>query len=318
MARNAQKLYYPIKESVLSALPLVDEFVIAIGKGDNDDFTRQLIENINNPKIKIVDTVWDIEKYSRGTENAHQTDIAKGFCTGDWLLYLQADELIHEQDHEVIRKTCEKYHDDTNVEGFIFKYRHFWGDFNHYHSAHGWYPHGIRMIRNHPDIHSWESAQSFRRIPGFDGKDYRQQKGTYMLKVVLMNAWVYHYGWVIPPELMKSKNKALATIHKGEKKVSELDSENYFTFDYGPLNRLKVFESNNPSVLKDWIEKFDWKDRLQYTGKINPNRKKHKHETFKNKLFTFIKNTFPLMKHAGDFKNFILLPAKKYPENRGY
>jgi hypothetical protein len=318
MARNADKLYYPIREAILSALPLVDEFVVAIGKGDDDDRTRELIETIGSDKIRIVDTVWDIQKYSRGTENAHQTDIAKNYCTGDWLLYLQADELIHEQDHDTIRKTCELYLHDTAVEGFIFKYRHFWGDFNHYHTAHGWYPHEIRMVRNLPEIHSWESAQSFRRIPGFDGQDYRQQKGTFMLKVVLMDAWIYHYGWVRPPEVMKNKNKALATIHKGEKRVNELEKENYFLFDYGPLNILSVFNESHPAVLAQWITRFNWADRLQYDGNPNPNRKKHKHETLKNKVFTVIKKYVPGMKHVGDFRNFILLDKRKYPENRRF
>lgn len=318
MARNASKLYYPIKEAILSALPLVDEFVVAIGKGDEDDNTRQLVESINSTKIKIIDTVWDIEKYSRGTENAHQTDIAKSYCSGDWLLYLQADELIHENDFGNIRSACEKYVDDEAVEGFLFKYRHFWGDFDHFHTSHGWYPHEIRIVRNNPEIHSWESAQSFRRIPDFDGKDYRQQRGTHMLKVVLLDAFIYHYGWVRPPELMKSKTKALATIHKGEKKVSELEKANYFKFDYGPLNQLQLFKGIHPAVLNDWIAKFNWKDSLQYTGKPDKSRNKHKHETLKNRVFTWIKKHVPGMKHSGDFRNFILLDKSRYPENQHF
>jgi len=83
MVKNATKLYYPIKASILSVLPICDEFIVALGDCDPDDFTRTEIESINSPKIKIIDTVWDLNKYSRGTENAHQTDIAKSHCTGD-------------------------------------------------------------------------------------------------------------------------------------------------------------------------------------------------------------------------------------------
>ena len=96
MAKNANKLYYPVKQAILSALPLVDEFIIALGDSDDDDKTREEIESINSDKIKIIDTVWDIVKYPRGMEHAHQTDIAKDHCKGDWLLYLQSDEVIHE------------------------------------------------------------------------------------------------------------------------------------------------------------------------------------------------------------------------------
>ena len=120
MAKNADKLGYPVKEAVLSVLPLVDEFVIAIGDCDKDDPTRKLIESIKSDKIRIIDTVWDLEKYPRGMEHAHQTDIAKEQCSGDWLFYVQADEIVHEKDHDLIRRKCEDLVDDKDVEGFIF------------------------------------------------------------------------------------------------------------------------------------------------------------------------------------------------------
>ena len=53
--RNAQKLYYPLAESIRSILPLCDEFVVAVGKGDADDRTRETIEGIGDPKIRILD-----------------------------------------------------------------------------------------------------------------------------------------------------------------------------------------------------------------------------------------------------------------------
>ncbi|HSW67118.1 MAG TPA: hypothetical protein VLH16_00915 [Bacteroidales bacterium] len=307
MVRNAAGLYYPIRQAIQSVLPLVDEFVIAIGKGDEGDTTREIVAEIVDPKIKIIDTVWDIEKYPRGTENAHQTDIAKSHCTGNWLLYLQADEVIHEKYLPVIKQACEKYLNDHEVEGLLFNYIHFWGDYDHYHNSHGWYPREIRIIRNHPDIHSWESAQSFRRIPAFDGKNYRQQQNTHKLKVVLINAWVYHYGWVRPPELMRKKSKALDTIHKGVDGVKQLEKNNYYEFDYGPLSLLPRFTGSHPAVMKDWIAAFNWGAQLQYSGKPNPNRRPNKHETLRNRVFTFLKKRILQMPMLGEFKNYILL-----------
>jgi len=62
MVKNATKLYFPIKQSILSILPIVDEFVVALGDCDEDDTTLQEIESIGSDKIKIVHTVWDIKK----------------------------------------------------------------------------------------------------------------------------------------------------------------------------------------------------------------------------------------------------------------
>lgn len=310
MAKNAGKLYYPWKQAIESILPIVDEFVVALGDSDPDDTSRKEIESIGSDKIRIIDTVWDIGKYPRGMENAHQTNIAKQHCTGDWLFYLQADEVIHEKYLPVIKKRCKELLHDQEVEGLLFRYKHFWGDYQHYHNSHKWYKHEIRIIRNHPDIHSWESAQSFRRIPGFDGLDYRQQKGTYMLKVAQVDAEVYHYGWVRPPMLMRNKNKALDTIHKGNDRVKNQNKHQVENYDYGPLNRIAKFDGSHPAIMKDWIAGFDWADELQYSGKPSKNRKLHKHEMLKYRIASWIENNILLGKTIGGFKNFILLPNK--------
>jgi len=62
MGKNARKLYYPMKQAVLSILPIVDEFIVVLGDSDEDDMTRAEIESIGSTKIKIIDTVWDIAK----------------------------------------------------------------------------------------------------------------------------------------------------------------------------------------------------------------------------------------------------------------
>ena len=90
--KNATKLYYPVKASIESILPIVDEFIIAIGDCDADDQTQEVIESIGSPKIRLIHTKWDLKKYPSGLEYAHQTDIAKQECKGDWLFYLQCDE----------------------------------------------------------------------------------------------------------------------------------------------------------------------------------------------------------------------------------
>lgn len=308
MGKNVGKLYYPVKESIMSILPIVDEFVFALGDCDEDDNTLAEIESINSDKIKIIHTKWDLEKYPRGMEHAHQTDIAKEACSGDWLFYVQNDELVHEKYFNRIVELCKKYKDDKEVEGFLFGYKHFYGDYDHYHFSHSWYKHEIRIVRNDPEIHSWESAQSFRRIPNFGGLNYRQQKNTYKLKVVDSGAEIYHYGWVRPPKLMRAKNKALMTNHMGAKEANERAKKS--NFSYGPLNKLKVFKETHPSVLKNWMEKFDWKDELQYSGTYPKDRPKHGHERIKYRIVSWIENNLLGGRTIGGFKNYILLKKK--------
>lgn len=303
--RNSDKLYYHIKEAILSVLPIVDEFVVAVGKGDDDDTTRESILSINSPKVKIIDTIWD-EKYQiRGKNHSIQTNIAKNACSGDWLIYLQADEIIHEKDHKNILSQCEKYLNDSEVEGLLFNYKHFWGDYHHYHTSHGWYPYEIRIIRNNPNIHSWESAQSFRYCEDF--RDPHQREGTRKLRVAKANAEIFHYGWVRPPHYMVSKAKAFTQNHKGNARAEELFKDKPKEFDYGPLNRISVFKGTHPAVMQGKIEKMDWRKKLQYAGKPNPNRELHKHETFKYRFVSILEKILNGGKQIFGFKNYELI-----------
>lgn len=304
MAKNASKLYYPIAQSIQSILPIVDEFIVALGDCDEDDTTRAQIENIKSTKIKIIDTVWDLDKYPRGMENAHQTDIAKSHCTGDWLFYLQADEVVHEDDLSIIKEQCRKYLNDSKVEGMLFDYYHFWGDYQHYHYSHGWYKKEIRIIRNHHEIHSWVSAQSFRKIPNFDGLHYRQKKGTYKLNVIKSHAHIYHYGWVRPPHLMKKKNKALYTIHHGKAAAQAKHAQSPKEFNYGSMKYVRTFKGTHPSVMNEWMQKFNWQDKLSYT-QPRENYRRFNHEKWCYRTLSFIENILGFT--FGGLNNFKLI-----------
>jgi len=303
--RNGVKLYYPVVESILSILPICDEFVVAVGKGDGDDTTRQQIAQFNNPKIKIIDTEWDEKYFKKGVINSIQTDIAKDACSGDWLFYLQADEVVHEKYLPIIKQKCEELLSNKKIEGLLFSYKHFWGDYYHYHDEHGWYPFEIRIVRNLPEIHSYQSAQSFRYFSHYDNP--RQPEGTRKLRVAKVDAEIYHYGWVRPPHLMQNKSRALNTVHWGKNRAEDYYTKAPKEFDYGPLNRLAIFKDNHPKVMNDMISRMNWKDKLQSEGKPNPYRSLHKHETFKYRFISFIEKTFNRGKQIGYFKNFVLV-----------
>jgi hypothetical protein len=310
MGRNALKLYYPMRQSIESILPLVDEFVVVLGDSDADDTTRAEIDAIGSDKIRIIDTVWNIEKYPRGMEHAHQTDIARELCTGDWLFYLQSDEVVHEKDLDSIRERCRELVFDKEVEGLLFRYRHFWGDYDHLQDSHCWYRKEIRIIRNIPEVHSWESAQSFRRIPGFDGLNYRQQEGAYKLMVATVDAEIFHYGWVRPPAVMQNKIKAFSINHRGLEKVEKQIAAQLFdhVYDYGNLSNLTRYEGTHPAVMKEWMDRFDWKEQLRYTGPTqSSNPVKSKHDRSKYRIISWIEKNLLANRRLGEFRNYILL-----------
>lgn len=303
MAKNAHKLYYPLKEAVLSILPIVDEYIIALGNNDEDDTTKQDLLDIGSDKIKIIDTVWDHKQFPKGMIHAYQTDLAKEACSGDWLIHLQADEVIHEKYWDTIIRKCEQRLNDKRVDGFLFKYLHFFGDYWHLAHQHGWYQNEIRIIRNDPQIHSFCSAQSFRRIPDFDGISYRNKTGTQKLNVEALDAYVYHYGWVRPPSLMQNKTKAFYKSHRGQVETAKIFNTKPTYFDYGNMNHYHKFEGSHPLVMKDRIQHFNWGDQLHFEKGYVPDREPMKHEKMKYRILTYIENKFLGGRHLFPYSN---------------
>ena len=123
--RNAISNGYPLRESICSLLPLVDEYVIAVGQ--SDDSTLDVIKSLDSPKIKVIETVWNECMTDRGFVYGQQKMIAQYNCTGDWLFYLEADEVLHEKDLPFIRSRLASYHDNPQVEALYFNFLHFYG-----------------------------------------------------------------------------------------------------------------------------------------------------------------------------------------------
>lgn len=291
--KNTSKLYYPYIESIKSILPIVDEFIVLMGDNDSDDDTLEKINEIGSDKIKIFHSVWDREKYKKTTIFAQQTDEAMSYCQGDWLFYLQSDEVVHENDLDSIKNACIEYYKNPEVEGLLFKYYHFWGDYNHYQISNGWYKNEIRVIKNHiKDLHSWRDAQSFRIIPNFDGIDYMRKENTRKLNVIELDAHIFHYGWVRPPQIMSAKSNR------------EMTSENIF--DYGALNTVATFKDTHPKIMKNKIASLDWQNTLY--EKKRPGMRHHRHMQLRRKILTFIEGIlFNHKKELTGFKNYKII-----------
>ncbi len=277
IVRNAQKFYFPIKQSIESILPLVDEFIIALG--DNDDKTEEIINSIQSDKIKIYHRTWDLDPANKSHIYSDETNFALSKCNGDWCLYLQADEVVHEKDLPIIKEACKTYLNDDNVEGLLFDYFHFWGDYNHYLPYHGWYKNEIRVIKNNKNIVSVGDAQSFNKKDGSK------------LKVKQIGANIYHYGWVRPPELMKSKKKEQDVVHYHSDDKSGKAKNNDW-FNYGDMNKIPVFKQTHPKVMYPLIDELFWKDKLYFGNAPEIERPLMKHERLKYKMLSFIENKF--------------------------
>ena len=254
--RNALKFDYPVVEAIRSVLPLCDEFVVAVG--NSEDETRQLIEKIGSEKIRIIDTIWDDNLREGGQVLAVETD--KAFDALDpeseWAIYIQGDEVLHEKCHEPLKNAMLQWKDDPRVEGLLLKYLHFYGSYDYVGDSRRWYRNEVRVIRNDKSIRSYRDAQGFR-------------KHNQPLQVKRVEATMYHYGWVKPPQLQQAKQEYFHKLWHDDawvdKKIPKVDE-----FDYSQIDSLARFDSDHPEVMKPRIARSNWQFSFDPTQKRLP------------------------------------------------
>lgn len=244
--RNAVKYDYPAAEAIKSILPVCDEVVVAVGK--SDDETLSLIQNID-PKVRIIETVWDESLKQGGHVLAVETNKALDAvkADSDWCFYIQGDESIHEKYLDTVRAAMEKYKDDKRVDGLLFKYLHFYGSYDYTGNSSKWYRNEIRVIKNDKNIYSHADAQGFR-------KDNNEK-----LNVKAIDAYIYHYGWVREPHAMQAKYNNFGRLWRGDEWSARSEKKYSGPFDYSQVDSIEIFTGTHPSVLQPRIERMNWK-----------------------------------------------------------
>lgn len=247
--RNGVRFDYPFEESMRSLLPLVDELVVVVGKGSDETLERVKALAASDPKLKVQESVWDDSLRKDGAILAQQTDLAISYCTGDWGLYLQADEVLHEEDYAKVRAAIKAAHARPEVEGLLFDYVHFYGDFFVVNRSPSAYRHEIRAIRLKQGVVSWRDAQGFRKRIAHGDHDHFEK-----LRVIRTGAKIYHYGWVRPPEVMKEKTVAMDKLYHAD--GDKGTGDNYL---YKRIYGLERFLDSHPAVMKERVEAKRWK-----------------------------------------------------------
>lgn len=232
--RNGTLLGYPYVESICSALPLCDEFVIAVGDSEDDTLAR--IKAINSEKIVVIPTFWNEKMQDRGFVYAQQKMIAQYNCSGDWAFYLEGDEVLHEDDLPKIRAAMEQHLNNPMVEALAFDYFHFFGSPEWLATSPAWYRQECRIIRNTirtfaPDGLYWVVMN-------------KNSRGRYP-KAALVGVPIYHYGHVRSISAMQAKNQRVGK---------------YWGHDHPLFNGYQIdpyavclFSGKHPEIVADWL-----------------------------------------------------------------
>ena len=254
--KNGQILGYPFIQSIQSILPIVDEFVINVGQ--SEDNTLELIQSINDPKIRIIQSTWNDNMHDRGYVYGQQKMIAQFNCTGDWAFYIEGDEVYHEDDLDKIRASMQMHVDNPEVEALVFDFYHFYGNANSYLDSPGWYRSEARIIKN--SVRSYAPDGLFWLV--LDSN----KKGRYP-KAKHTGVHCYHYGWVRSEEQMNLKSQKVQQYWGGEPAK----------IDYSQMDQsiIKEFSGTHPAVVQDWLPKNKGIYQVDPNYQLTKKQKKH-------------------------------------------
>jgi hypothetical protein len=255
--KNGQILGYPFLQSIQSILPIVDEFIINVGKSEDD--TLLMIQSLASPKIRIIESHWNDSMQDQGYVYGQQKMIAQFNCTGDWAFYIEGDEVYHEDELEQIKKSMEIHLNDSNVEALVFDFYHFYGNSNSYLDSPGWYRSEARIIKNSlrtyaPDGLFWLVLDSNKK-----GR-YPRAKHT--------GASCYHYGWTRSQDQMNLKVSKVQ-MYWGTKPV-KID---YTQMDYSII---KEFKGTHPNVMREWLNNDKGLFHVDSSYKLTKKQNKHR------------------------------------------
>jgi hypothetical protein len=255
--KNGQILGYPFIQSIKSVLPIVDEFIINVGKSEDD--TLSLVKSISNSKIRIIESKWNEVMQDRGYVYGQQKMIAHYNCTGDWAFYVEGDEVYHEDELDQIKQSMEIHLNNPSVEALVFDYFHFYGNANSFLNSPGWYRSEARIIKN--SVRSYSPDGLFWLILNGNKRGrYPRAKHT--------GAHCYHYGWARSEEQMNLKSQ----------KVKKYWGEKHKKIDYSQMDQsiIQEFQGSHPKIILDWLSKKSGLYKVDPSYKLTNKEKKHR------------------------------------------
>lgn len=241
--RNGVDLGYPFVPAIRSLLPLCDEVIVNVPR--STDGTLAAVRGISDPRIRVIESDWDDSQRVSGLVLSHHTNRALDQCTGDWCVYIQGDEVLHEDGIPAMRATMERELNQPTVQGLVVDYTHFYGSYWTSVYSFGWYYQEVRVVRRDPNIRSCGDAQGFRTVAG--------EK----LRVKISGGRYFHYGFALDPKRAIRKRESFLKLYHDDKSVAE-QMEAAGQAYYDDDQKVKPFKGTHPAVMKEIVAAADW------------------------------------------------------------
>jgi glycosyltransferase involved in cell wall biosynthesis len=288
IVKDVLKQGYPFVEAIVSALPICDEFLVS--DGYSTDGTYEFMEKIAlaNPKVKVYREQWPNRKDV--TILSEVTNSLRAKCRHEYILSLQANEVIHEQSAPLIKALPQMF---PSVDTFSFPFIQF---LNQYKFAEGF---RLRFSKNHPGIvakgDAWTLGASaqftrqkiFRSLAHPRRFYYYLTKGVefvhanpcfdYLSRAIYLPNPIFRYWALFPKNFLDKCQRhceifQIAKFHKSynelKAKVNNPDlfwklGSEFLEFAEGeryPEEFSSIDKKNHPSIIKEFISNSEAKE----------------------------------------------------------
>ena len=240
--RDGLRLGYPFVESIRSLLPLCDEIIVNVPRSTDD--TLQAVKNIGDAKIRIIESAWDDNEKMGDPIMRRHTDLPLEQCTGDWCVYIQADEVLHEDSIPAMKAAMQRELNNAAVQGLLVNYTHFYGSYWTHVYSFGWYYKEVRIIRRDPKIRASGGAQGFRTTDN-EKLWVKDSGGSY-----------FHYGYALEPGQARIKIGNLKDVY-GSKAETEANAKRPARY-YDDDQKVKRFTGTHPATMRETVAGAKW------------------------------------------------------------
>ncbi len=109
---NPEEQGFPYLQSIKSMLGFCDEVVVVDGGSKDASLGKLRQLAAADPRLKIHEREWD---WNEPGMDGMQKAFGRAMCSGEFLWQQDADEVVHEEDYEKIRKLAKRFPKDVNL-----------------------------------------------------------------------------------------------------------------------------------------------------------------------------------------------------------
>jgi hypothetical protein len=252
---NGSGLQYPFPVVVDSLMRMCGNVIVGVDPNFPED--RKTLETFDGGTdgLQLVDAPWDLENRNGGSEIAIQMDKLTKLAQeqdSDWVVVMQADELLHDDDFSMFGSFMERYL-STSTNGFSMERIYFWKDLDTVRED--WKADLVRIFK--PGTYSF-MAEGTDKAGMFSAA---VQPGN-ELKLPYK---IYHYSRVDSPMVISKRVRNLDALFHPDEALMDVDSipaYDFVTREYDNFAKaglpieisgeVKPYAGTHPIAVKEW------------------------------------------------------------------